>query len=286
MNKDKIDYNVNPCKTCLNKFKNGDCDVNNINDCCYDTLAAFLGEGSVNAVRDTPEAKNCIECLQMGIKDMGRTPCDLRLGPPPIWNQTPHYFPQLLSEHQNAEIAKDMCIQKCSSNYYPNECNINCFTDYGAVEPIQKESFSLSNIDINSPINPELKNIQNQNFIDTSNIKPIGITQDCSTINCSSLLFKDHPCCKKNTLNLPYFLKNFIKDPTKLKVDIQKIYPNLSVNLSNLFPGEELIVIPPVQPSNEQQQSIPLIQSFGLSFLLAILALLLSFLFTFLFSMK
>ena len=284
MNKDKFDYNVNPCKTCLNKFKNGDCDVNNVNDCCYDTLAAFLGEGSVNAVRDTPEEKNCIECLQRAIKDMGRTPCDLRLGPPPIWNQTPHYFPQLLSEHQNAEVAKDMCLQKCSSNYYPNECNINCFTDYGAVEPAKKESFTLNtDFNIRNPLQP-LQPIQP---IDTSTIKPIGITTNfCENINCDLLINKNHICCKNKQnkfSNVSDLLKNFIKDPTKLKVDLTKLYPNLQPNLNNLFPGEELIVIPPAS-GEDLQKPIPLGQSIGLSVLLFILAILLSFLSTFLFS--
>lgn len=282
MNKDNFDYNVNPCKTCLNKFKNGDCDVNNINDCCYDTLAAFLGEGSVNAVRDTPEAKNCIECLQRSIKDMGRTPCDLRLGPPPIWNQTPHYFPQLLSEHQNAEVAKDMCLQKCSSNYYPNECNINCFTDYGAVEPISKESFNLNPNDIKIKTPIQANDLQQS--IDTSNIKPISISGNlCTNIDCNLLLNKNHVCCNNKLTNLSNLLKNFIKDPTKLKVDLSKAYPNLKLNLDRLFPGEELIVVPPSSDQN-LQKPIPLIQSIGLSILLFILALLLSFLSTFLFS--
>ena len=54
-------------------------------------------------------------------------------------------------------------------------------------------------------------------------------------------------------------------------------------NLNNLFPGEELIVIPPAS-GEDLQKPIPLGQSIGLSVLLFILAILLSFLSTFLFS--
>lgn len=125
-------YKINPCKACLEKFDRGD--VNNINNCCYDTLTAFSNSTSVNSVRGTEQAKNCIECVGNAMRDIGRNYCNLQLSPPPIWNQVPHYFPGYLDNGHSVEDARNLCLKKCDS--LPNTsiaCKENCVTDASAV---------------------------------------------------------------------------------------------------------------------------------------------------------
>lgn len=133
-----MNISINPCKACLNKFSPGKSDINNINQCCYETLAAFKGTDSVNDIRGSPEAANCVNCVNNAIKSMGKTPCDLQLAPPPLWNRAPHYFPTLLSETKDPSHAFTQCIEKCQGNFLQSECKINCFVDAGAVEYIKE----------------------------------------------------------------------------------------------------------------------------------------------------
>lgn len=130
---------LNPCEACIKKYQSGNCDIRNVSDCCYSTLAAFSGETSMNAVRngsasDDKGLENCKKCVSQFITKMGRTPCDLRVEPPPLWNRVPHFFPELISQNPDYEQAKNTCISQCNNTNFPNECKINCETDYNAVE--------------------------------------------------------------------------------------------------------------------------------------------------------
>lgn len=129
-----MNISINPCKACLNKFSSGKCNINNINHCCYETLAAFKGTDSVNDIRGSPEAVNCVNCVTNAIKYLGKNPDDLQLAPPPLWNRAPHYFPSLLSETKDPSQAFNQCIEKCKDNHLPFECKNNCFVDADAVE--------------------------------------------------------------------------------------------------------------------------------------------------------
>ena len=56
------------------KFKDKNCDVNNLNQCCYETLAAFSGY-----IKDPEKAKsNCVTCINDKLESMGTNYCDLR----------------------------------------------------------------------------------------------------------------------------------------------------------------------------------------------------------------
>lgn len=130
--------NINPCKACIDKFKNGRCGVHNINDCCYDTLAAFTGSQSVNDIR---YVDNCVDCVQQFLKAEGKTSCDLNIKPPPIWNDVPHYFPRLLQELDDPDQSLITCKQLCSENdkLHVNKCHENCETDFNAVQYVTDE---------------------------------------------------------------------------------------------------------------------------------------------------
>jgi hypothetical protein len=124
---------MNPCKACLFKVNNNLCDINDINNCCYETLAAFKGNPSINTFRNSPEAKNCIECVNRSIKALGRTPCDLRLTAAPVFVQTPHYFPDLYFRNKDINVSRQQCLEMCNRTRNKNECKINCEIDSIAV---------------------------------------------------------------------------------------------------------------------------------------------------------
>ncbi len=138
MNESKI--KINPCKACKQKFDITD--INNINQCCYDTLGAFEGEISLANILNTPGAANCNQCVQESIDSLGRDRCNLRLTAYPSWVQVPHYLPALLNIEPTLEAAKNKCIQLCKSNRYPNECVEKCKLDASAVETVEKFTFN------------------------------------------------------------------------------------------------------------------------------------------------
>lgn len=128
-------YNINPCKACFEKYKNGVCDINNINNCCYETLGAFNGWNSINQFRGSQEVKNCEDCVKQMIYSMGKTPCDLRIAKPPLFTNVPNYFPELLAKTNNPEKAKVECLNMCSlEKMVPLSCSDRCNTQYSALE--------------------------------------------------------------------------------------------------------------------------------------------------------
>ena len=40
----------------------------------------------------------------------------------------------MISQNQNYEQARKICISQCDNTNFPNECKTNCETDYNAVE--------------------------------------------------------------------------------------------------------------------------------------------------------
>lgn len=142
----KNNFKINPCKACK---KNYDItDINNINQCCYDTLGAFEGATSINSFRDRPEAENCKSCIQESIKALGRDPCEFRLTGYPTWVQVPHYFPPLLEQEGDVEKAKNKCIEACSTNRYKDECMKRCKIDADAVEVVESFTINTNNPDV------------------------------------------------------------------------------------------------------------------------------------------
>jgi hypothetical protein len=126
-------YNLNPCNACMDKYKTGGSNINDINNCCYETVATFKGVDSVMDVVGTPEAENCVQCIRSKMKSMGTTPCEFQLAPPPIFNQTPHHFPSLLYKTKNPKVALKHCVDMCQGNKLPLECAANCKTDFASV---------------------------------------------------------------------------------------------------------------------------------------------------------
>lgn len=126
-------FNINPCKACNLKCKADD--INCINNCCSDTIAAFKGVSSINTIRNDPDFQNCVQCLNNSIQCLGSNTCDMRITAAPVWVQVPHYFPELLNKYKNINYAKNKCYEYCLDSKYKDSCIENCNYDAAAVEP-------------------------------------------------------------------------------------------------------------------------------------------------------
>jgi hypothetical protein len=126
---------INPCRACMQKLSDPDkWSIPAIADCCYSTLANFTGTQNVNDIRDV---QNCVDCVVSQLPDaygFDRNECNLHWKAPPIWNQTPHYFPTLLFDGNTPNDALQKCSIACLDDKYPNECAENCRMDFSAVE--------------------------------------------------------------------------------------------------------------------------------------------------------
>ena len=57
-------YDINPCKSCWQKYKGRDCNINELNDCLVDTATAFSAFPSNNSVRGTSLGQNWQDCIE------------------------------------------------------------------------------------------------------------------------------------------------------------------------------------------------------------------------------
>ena len=160
-----MSYEINPCKACWEKYKNSGCNINTINSCVTQTAAAFAGFPSNNVIANTPAETNWEECVHKIMKAENRNPCEFQLDMAPVFNQVPHYFPELLAESGNPKKALQDCVEKCSCNkMYKNTCIENCMTDHAALQPVpKKESYHYNK----RPIfieNEYVENFDNSDF--------------------------------------------------------------------------------------------------------------------------
>lgn len=136
------DFKIDPVKAAIKAHKNGDSDIHNLNDTCYSVCAAFQGGDSAWTVN--PQcAKKCeslVECSRES--QYGMSKCDHRRPDRPVlWDQTPHYFPDLYKKYKNVENALSQCNMKCKSQNLPNQCMQNCRVDSYAVETSPVENY-------------------------------------------------------------------------------------------------------------------------------------------------
>ena len=119
------------CINLLNAVDYND-NINTINTTCYSISNAY---GSVFGTLMLNDLNNQSQkIIETKKKLMGHTNCDLkRPSKPPIWLQTPHYFPRLLQECNNAELAYKKCIQLSRTTTYPNEALTNCALDFSVI---------------------------------------------------------------------------------------------------------------------------------------------------------
>ncbi len=134
----KYNVYINPCKACSKKYENEGCSINSMNNCVFETSAAFANIPSLNAI--STEGTNIGEqCIANIRNKMGPFPGwykNRKLSKPAIFIQEPHYLPKLLQQGYDVETARNMCIRMCTSE----GCIENCNTDADAVEYIQPEN--------------------------------------------------------------------------------------------------------------------------------------------------
>ena len=210
-------FQLNPCDACIKAY--GIDDINNINQCCSDTYAAFAGVSSINNVRNLESFKNCEQCVQNSIKALGRDKCNFRITSYPVWTQSPHYFPNLFQETNNVETARNKCLEMCNQSSYPNECKKNCIIDSMAVVENTKENFlgyntginntGINNTGINNIINPDILPFNKlTRFTSESTKPPISTKPQTSIQPPTSSQPPKHPKHPKHSKkdNLEFFL--------------------------------------------------------------------------------
>ena len=136
-----MNYTINPCKACSKKFQNSDCNINDLNDCFLDTLAAYRNNHNNFIVLDGVES-NWKECMSNKMAKLPyvagkpRTFCNFQLNKAPVFIEGEHYFPnQLNNNNGDAEKALNMCKLDCKKSRLFNTCVENCQVDYDALVP-------------------------------------------------------------------------------------------------------------------------------------------------------
>jgi hypothetical protein len=127
---------INPVRATLLKYKDGNCGLQAINDTCFGICAAFNGVENSQTI-DPSCAKSCEELIESRrIAKFGVGSCDHQAPyRPVVWDQVPHYLPQLLKKIPDSRKAKQVCMKMCDERV-PNmdtDCKINCETDYNAI---------------------------------------------------------------------------------------------------------------------------------------------------------
>jgi hypothetical protein len=153
-------YEINPCEACWKKFQDGNCDINDLNNCIVDTTTAFANFPSNNTMSGNLAGQNWHDCIKEKMKTLPKQAggqrdfCNFQLNVAPSFVQVPHFFPQFLLETGNKEKALQLALEECKDCKYPNECIINAHTDYNAI--IIKENIDLPPKEVKSdaPIPP------------------------------------------------------------------------------------------------------------------------------------
>ena len=137
--------NIDPCTPCIKKY--GPCDINNINNCCYNIVAGYVGSAKYPEIINSQYAKKCQQCIDISTKMNGKTPCYWRnFRKPVIYTQVPHYFPEYYKECGDKQKALVMCKQQCLTSGYPGECIEQCQLEADALILPEKNQQSMYNI--------------------------------------------------------------------------------------------------------------------------------------------
>ena len=121
-------YNIDPCKSCWNKYKDEGVNINDLNNCYVETSAAF---STTKSALPIPEWCDCISKKMADLPYRAGKPLNFgnnQFSTAVAWNNIPHYFPTLL-ETNSPDQALKFCNELCNSN----ECRDNCVTDRNSV---------------------------------------------------------------------------------------------------------------------------------------------------------
>ena len=137
-------YIINPCNACIKKNQDGECNINDLNNCYSETLAAYQQYPNNFIILDGDAKDNWKQCMTNKMMKLPyvagkpRTFCNFQLQPSPVFVGN-HFFPQKLYENNgNADKALNECILECKNVKNKNECFINCKVDFDALEKVEK----------------------------------------------------------------------------------------------------------------------------------------------------
>ena len=132
-----MSFKINPCKAVLEK---GATNINTMNNICYETSSAYGRVYGPEVQKDLDS--RCADMIVAKKNSMGKTPCSLRRPPPPpIFNQTPHFFPELLHKLNDPALAYQKCCEMSQSSSFPNTALENCRLDASAITNSNVENF-------------------------------------------------------------------------------------------------------------------------------------------------
>lgn len=137
---------LDPCTPCIKKY--GSCDINNINNCCYNIVAGYVGSAKYPEIIESEYAKKCQKCIEYSTKMNGKSLCYWRnFRKPVIYTQVPHYFPDYYKQCGSKQEALRMCKQQCLNSSYPGECIEQCQLEADAliIPSVQKVNNSFMN---------------------------------------------------------------------------------------------------------------------------------------------
>jgi len=140
-----MSYNINPCKACWQKYKNGDCNINELNDCVVDTSTAFSNFPSNNSLRGNLKGLNWQDCIAKKLAELPyvagkpQSFCNFQVNTAPRLLQVPHYYPELLEITHDQEKALKICHKMCQENRLSETCKETCDCDHSAVEDFSKK---------------------------------------------------------------------------------------------------------------------------------------------------
>ena len=140
-----MSYNINPCKACMQKYKNENYNINELNDCVVDTATAFSAFPSNNSLRGDLLGQNWQDCIAQKLSQLPyvagkpRNFCNFQVNMAPRLLQVPHHYPALLEKTKNQKKALKMCHQMCEKERLTETCKATCDCDHNAVENFSKK---------------------------------------------------------------------------------------------------------------------------------------------------
>ena len=135
-----MNFRLNPCKSVTQEVSSSGDDINNINDLCYGICTSYGRVYGSNVEQECRDS--CADMVSRKKHDLGRNNCNQRRPLPSLsWLQVPDYYPELLKETQNHEKAYQICCNRCSQSFYPNDCKDKCRINAQAVETQSVEKF-------------------------------------------------------------------------------------------------------------------------------------------------
>ena len=127
------DFDINPCSAC--SIRHPKYDINNLNDCCFQTCAQFV-EGDQQTIINSECGQKCIQCVTEGVHCKGKTRCGLDPEIPSI-RLAPQNFKRCLEKGYSTKQALGCCLNKCDDF----ECQERCIDSYNSTVNVPKESF-------------------------------------------------------------------------------------------------------------------------------------------------